>query len=49
MAVLGVSSVIPAFPTIVRELNVSSGQVGLLITVFTLPGILLTPVLGVPS
>jgi ACDE family multidrug resistance protein len=33
----------------VRELGISSGQVGLLITVFTLPGILMTPVLGVLS
>jgi MFS family permease len=49
MAVLGVSSVTPAFPRIVQELGVSSGQVGLLITVFTLPGIVLTPVLGVLS
>ena len=49
MAVLGVSSVTPAFPTIVRELGVSSGQIGLLITVFTLPGIVMTPVLGVLS
>ena len=30
MAVLGTSSVTPAFPTIVRELGISSGQVGLL-------------------
>ena len=49
MAVLGVSSVTPAFPRIVQELGVSSGQVGLLITVFTLPGIVMTPVLGVLS
>jgi MFS transporter, ACDE family, multidrug resistance protein len=49
IAVLGVSSVTPAFPGIVQELGVSSGQVGLLITVFTLPGIVLTPVLGVLS
>ena len=49
MAVLGVSSVTPAFPRIVQELGVSSGQVGLLITGFTLPGIVLTPVLGVLS
>ncbi len=49
MAVLGVSSVTPAFPEIVRAFGISSGQVGLLITVFTLPGILLTPVLGVLS
>lgn len=49
MAVLGVSSVTPAFPTIVRALGVSSGQVELLITVFTLPGIVMTPVLSVLS
>jgi ACDE family multidrug resistance protein len=33
----------------VREVGVSSGQVGLLITIFTLPGIVMTPVLGVLS
>jgi MFS transporter, ACDE family, multidrug resistance protein len=49
MAVLGTSSITPAFPTIVREVGVSSGQVGLLITIFTLPGIVMTPVLGVLS
>ena len=49
MAVLGTSSVSPAFPEVVQELGVSSGQVGLLITIFTLPGVLLTPVLGALS
>jgi MFS transporter, ACDE family, multidrug resistance protein len=47
MAVLGVSSITPAFPKIARQLNLTSQQVGLLITVFTLPGVVLTPVLGV--
>jgi len=47
LAVLGVSSVAPVFPTVARELNVAPEAVGLLITVFTLPGILLTPVFGV--
>jgi MFS family permease len=47
MAVLGVSSITPAFPKIARQFGLSSQQVGLLITVFTLPGVLLTPVLGV--
>ncbi len=47
MAVLGVASITPAFPTIARDLNISAQQVGLLITVFTLPGALLVPVLGV--
>jgi ACDE family multidrug resistance protein len=47
MAVLGVSSVTPAFPEIVEELHISLQAVGSLITVFTLPGVFLTPVLGV--
>lgn len=49
MAVLGASSVSPALPEVARELGVSSGQVGLLITVFTLPGVALTPIWGVLS
>ena len=44
---LGVSSITPAFPKIERELNISTQEVGLLITVFTLPGVILTPILGV--
>lgn len=49
MAVLGSSSVTPAFPRVVEELGVSPGQVGLLITFFTLPGVFLTPVAGILS
>ncbi|UCF19590.1 MAG: MFS transporter [Gemmatimonadota bacterium] len=47
MAVLGVSSITPAFPQIAEELDLSAGAVGLLVAVFTLPGATLTPVLGV--
>jgi MFS family permease len=47
MAVLGVSSITPAFPKIVQELGISPQAVGSLITALTLPGVLLTPVLGV--
>ena len=49
MAVLGSSSVTPAFPEIRQEFGVSADQVGLLITVFTLPGVLLTAVAGALS
>ena len=49
MAVLGVSTLTPAFPAISGEFGISGGQVGLLITVFTLPGVVLTPMLGVLS
>ncbi|MGM0588581.1 MAG: MFS transporter [Bacteroidota bacterium] len=46
VAVMGVSSVTPAFPQIARVLNISTEQIGWLITAFTIPGIFLTPVLG---
>ena len=47
MAVLGVASITPAFPKIAKEFNISSENIGLLIIVFTLPGIILTPLYGV--
>ena len=45
--IMGVSSITPAFPKIVKELNISAKDVGLLITAFSFPGILLIPFLGV--
>lgn len=47
MAVLGVSSITPAFPDIIEHFHLQPEQVGWLITIFTLPGIFLTPVLGI--
>lgn len=47
VAVLGVASITPAFPRVISVFNISPQQVGLLITFFTLPGVVLTPVLGV--
>jgi MFS family permease len=47
MAVLGVSSITPAFPKIAKVFEISSEKVGLLIIVFTLPGIILTPIFGI--
>ncbi|MGD2123664.1 MAG: MFS transporter, partial [Gemmatimonadota bacterium] len=47
LAVLGVSSIAPVFPTVARELDVAPEAVGLLITVFTMPGIILTPIFGI--
>lgn len=46
MAVLNVSSITPAFPHIVQELNISKTQVGLLIVTATLPSAVLSPFLG---
>jgi len=45
--VMGVSSISPAFPEIQAAFGISKPTVGLLIVVFTLPGVLFTPVLGV--
>jgi len=46
-SVMGVASITPAFPSIIRHFNIASGQIGWLITAFTLPGIFLTPVMGI--
>lgn len=47
MVVLGVASITPAFPAVMRRFDVSQEQVGLLITAFTIPGVVLTLVFGV--
>jgi MFS family permease len=47
IAIMGVSSITPAFPRIVMDLGLSPQDVGMLITAFTLPGVFLAPVLGV--
>jgi len=47
MAILRADSITPAFPEIVRALHVSFQSIGLLITVFALPSVLLVPVLGI--
>lgn len=44
---MGVASIAPALPQMARALDVSNERIGLLITVFTAPGMVLTPVLGV--
>lgn len=44
--IMGVAIITPAFPKIVKELNISAKDVGLLIAVFSFPGILVTPLLG---
>ena len=47
LAVMGVASITPAFPEIIKYFHITSKQVGLLIVMFTIPGIALTPVMGV--
>ncbi|MFC0876599.1 MFS transporter [Saccharicrinis sp. FJH2] len=45
--VSGVASLAPAFPVIMEQFGLNETQVGYLITVFTVPGIVLTPVMGI--
>ncbi|MDP2981818.1 MAG: MFS transporter, partial [Candidatus Latescibacter sp.] len=45
--VLGVSSITPAFPGIMRELHLTKSQVGLLVTFYSLPGIFFSLLMGV--
>lgn len=47
IAVIGVSSVTPAFPQLAKDLNINPKNLGLLITVFTLPSLILGPIIGV--
>jgi MFS family permease len=47
MAVLGVSTIAPALPLIADSLELSVGEVSLLISAFTLPGVFLSAVAGV--
>lgn len=44
---MGVASIAPALPKMARVLEVSNERIGLLITAFTVPGMFLTPFLGV--
>ncbi len=47
MVVMGVASIAPALPAIVRDLGISKLDVAWLITAFSLPGMLLAPFVGV--
>ncbi|WP_421900564.1 MFS transporter [Maridesulfovibrio sp.] len=47
MAIMGVSSIIPALPDMIREFGISASTIGLIFTIFTLPGILFAPLAGI--
>ncbi len=46
VSVIGVTSIAPALPLIAKDLALSEGRVVSLITVFTLPGIFFSPLMG---
>lgn len=47
ISILGVSSITPAFPKLAEALDVSPEKIGLLVTVFTFPTMVLGPGLGI--
>ncbi|MBU1002223.1 MAG: MFS transporter [Proteobacteria bacterium] len=47
IVVMGVSSIAPAFPSIMEAFGLSATKVAWLVTAFTLPGVFLTPVFGI--
>jgi MFS family permease len=47
MVILGVSSVMPVLPELAIELGVPARSIGLVVTVFALPGVVLAPVAGI--
>jgi MFS family permease len=47
IAILGVSSIIPALPDIITGLSIGPAQIGLVISIFTVPGVLLAPIVGI--
>jgi MFS family permease len=49
MVVLGVASIGPALPKLRVELGVPMERIALVVTLFTLPGVFLTPLLGIAA
>jgi MFS family permease len=47
MAILGVSSIIPVLPDMIVGLEISPVQIGLVLSVFTLPGVIFAPAIGI--
>ena len=47
IAVMGVATITPALPGIAKTLNLKSGQIALMISAFTFPGVFLTPIAGI--
>jgi len=46
-AVMGVASIAPAFPQIIRFFSITKKEVGWLIASFTIPGVFLAPLMGI--
>ena len=47
ISIMGVSTVLPALPEIEKVFHLNTTEVGLILTVFTLPGVFLAPLAGI--
>lgn len=47
IAMMGIASTAPAYPTMAKVMNLDMNHVGILISLFTLPGVFLAPILGI--
>ena len=47
MGLMSVASIAPAFPRMMQALNLTTAQIGLIVTAFSLPSAILSPVFGV--
>ncbi len=47
MAIIGIVSVTPSLPYIAKDLNISPDKIGLVVSLFALPGIIFTPIYGI--
>jgi predicted MFS family arabinose efflux permease len=47
MGLMSVSAIAPAFPRMIQELNLTTAQIGLIVTSYALPSAILAPVFGV--
>lgn len=47
ISIMGVSTILPALPDIQKAFSLNTTQVGIILTVFTLPGVFLAPIAGV--
>lgn len=46
MAILGIVSVTPSLPYIASDLNITKDKIGLVVSLFAMPGIIFTPIYG---
>jgi MFS transporter, ACDE family, multidrug resistance protein len=49
LSAIGLFSISPALPTVARDLSVAPADIGLILTIFALPGVFLMPLIGMAA